>query len=183
MKKYLIILISTILIATLSLTSCEITKEPEKEDFSDLLAVMPEGSHFNEHSLIYYNENASYSSLKNIPESIISIFKENNDIGFAVLVNANTSFSESPMEITVGVTTDGKICGIQINSYGDDSASNWNNKMLTDSYLNEYIGQDSGLEDIYIISGATQSSSSLKNAVSDALNALVENDLVKAGGR
>jgi Na+-translocating ferredoxin:NAD+ oxidoreductase RnfG subunit len=180
MKKYLIILISTILIATLSLTSCEITKEPEKEDFSDLLAVMPKGSHFNEYSLIYYNENTFASSLKNIPESIISIFKENNDIGFAVRVNANTNFSESPMEITVGVTTDGKICGIQINSYGDDSTSNWNNK-LTDSYLNEYIGQDSGLEDICIISGATQSSLSLKNAISDVFYALVENDLVKAG--
>ena len=149
-------------------------------EFAPLLAVMPEGAQFDGDALIYDSENASASALKNIPASVLSIYKEKNGLGFAIRTTANSGYTTSNLVMTIGVTADGKICGLQIDSYGDESGSNWNNK-LTDAYLDTYLGKDSALAGVDLIGGVTYSSEAFKNAVSDALGALIANDLITAG--
>lgn len=149
-------------------------------ELAPLLAVMPEGAEFGGDALIYDSANASASTLKNIPASVLSVYKEKNGLGFAIRTTANSGYTTSNLVMTIGVTADGKICGLQIDSYGDESGSNWNNK-LTDAYLGTYLGKDSALAGVELIGGVTYSSEAFKNAVSEALGALIANDLITAG--
>ena len=154
------------------------------DELKPLLAVMPEGAEFGGDALIYDSANASASTLKNVPESVLSIYKEKNGLGFVVRTTATSGYTTSPLVTTIGVTADGKICGIQIDSYGDDSGSNWNKTILTNDYIGSYIGQDSSLADVELIANPTSdkaSSVAYKNAVSAALEALISNDLITAG--
>ena len=148
-------------------------------EFAPLLAVMPEGAQFDGEALIYDKDNAS-STLANIPTSVLSIYKEKNGLGYVVRTTAYTDFTTSPLIATIGVTSDGNICGIQIDSYGDASGSNYNNR-LNATYLDKYIGKDSALSGVDAVSGATISSNAFKAAVEEALGALISNNLITAG--
>ena len=177
MKKISILLLTITLLIPLALSSCFLEKGP---DFSHLLAVMPEGTEF---CLIYDSANASASTLKNIPASVLSVYsvyKEKNGLGYVIRTTAYTKFTTSPLIATIGVTSEGNICGIQIDSYGDASGSNYNNR-LNATYLDKYIGKDSALAGVELIGGVTYSSEAFKNAVSEALGALIANDLITAG--
>lgn len=153
-------------------------------ELAPLLAVMPDGAEFGGDALIYDSANASASALKNVPASVLSIYKEKNGLGFVVRATAKSGYTTSPLVTTIGVTADGKICGIQIDSYGDDSGSNWNKTILTNDYIGTYVGQDSALADVELIANPTSdkaSSVAYKNAVSAALETLIANDLITAG--
>lgn len=147
--------------------------------FDPLLAVMPEGASFDDQSLKYTSENASASSLTGVPASVQSIYKENNGLGFAIRTTAQSDYSTAPMQITIGVSADGKICGIQIYSYNDTASFDFRAK--DPNYLGSYIGKDSALADIGTVSGSTYSSTAFKNAVQEALNVLVANNLIEEG--
>ena len=149
-------------------------------EFAPLLAVMPEGAEFDGDALIYDSKNASASSLKNVPTAVLSVYREKNGLGFAIRTTANSGYTTSDLVMTIGVTADGKICGLQIDNYGDEAGSNWNNK-LTDAYLDTYLGKDSALAGVELIGGVTYSSEAFKNAVEEALGALIANDLITAG--
>lgn len=153
-------------------------------ELAPLLAVMPDGAEFGGDALIYDSTNASASALKNVPASVLSIYKEKNGLGFVVRTTAKSGYTTSPLVTTIGVTADGKICGIQIDSYGDDSGSNWNKTILTNDYIGTYVGQDSALAGVELIANPTSdkaSSVAYKNAVSAALETLIANDLITAG--
>ena len=153
-------------------------------EFAPLLAVMPEGAEFDGEALIYDSENPSASALKNVPTSVLSVYQEKNGLGFAIRATATSGYTTSPLVMTIGVTADGKICGIQIDNYGDEAGSNWNKTILTNDYINKYIGQDSTLADVELIANPTSdkaSSVAFKNGVAAALDALIVNDLITAG--
>ena len=99
-------------------------------EFAPLLAVMPEGAQFDGEALIYDSENPSASTLKNVPAAVLSVYKEKNGLGFAIRTTATTKYTDSPLVMTIGVTSEGNICGIQIDDFGAGS-SNWNSKYLT----------------------------------------------------
>ena len=139
-----------------------------------LLAVMPEGSSFGADAMIYDAENPSASTLKNIPENVLSIYKESAGKGFAFRLKASTQYSKEPMEITVGVTPDGKICGIQCDVYTES-------KDFGDAFVQAFLGKDSALADVNIVAGVTYSSVAFKDAVSAGLGALISNQLIAEG--
>lgn len=149
----------------------------EISKLSALLAVMPEGATLNGESLIYDFENATASALKNVPASVTYIYKEANGLGYIICTTATSQFSEAPMQITVGVGSDGKICGIRLDSYSDSIDF----RVKDDKYMISFIGKDSALADIGTVSGATFSSTAFKNAVSEAMGVLIENDMIAAG--
>ncbi len=149
-------------------------------EFAPLLAVMPEGAEFDGDALIYDSENASASTLKNVPAAVLSVYKEKNALGFAIRTTATTKYTDSPLVMTIGVTAEGNICGIQIDDFGAGS-SNWNSKYLTKEYVGNYIGKDSALAGVELIGGVTYSSQAFKDAVEEALGALIANDLITAG--
>ena len=149
----------------------------EIDKLSALLAVMPEGSALNSESVIYDFENASASVLKDVPASVTYIYKEANGLGYIIRTTAVSDYSVTPMQITIGIGADGKICGIQIDAYSD--SIDFRNK--DDKYMDSFIGKDSALADVGTVSGATYSSVAFKNAVAEAMETLIANDMISAG--
>ena len=148
-------------------------------EFAPLLAVMPEGATFDGNALLYDAQNAANSTLQSVPAGVLAIYKEANGLGYAIRCTAESQYSTAPMEITIGVSADGKICGIQIDAYNDTAGFDFRTK--DPNYLNSYIGKDSALADIGTVSGSTFSSTAFKNAVSEAMGVLIANDMIAAG--
>ena len=136
-------------------------------EFAPLLAVMPEAENFEEVT----------STLAGVPESVIAVYKETSGKGFVVRAKASTQYSKEPMEITFGITADGKICGIQLDVYTD--SIDFRSKDA--NYIDSYLEKDSALADIGTVSGATYSSTAFKNAVSEGFSALITNSLIVEG--
>lgn len=136
-------------------------------EFAPLLAVMPEAENFEEVT----------STLAGVPESVIAVYKETSGKGFVVRAKASTQYSKEPMEITFGITADGKICGIQLDVYTDSIDF----RAKDANYIASYIEKDSALADIGTVSGATYSSTAFKNAVSEGFSALISNSLIAEG--
>ena len=120
------------------------------------------------------------ATLKDVPANVTSVNKETSGLGYVISCTAATSFSDEPMQIDIGVSADGKICGIKIYSYGTGD-NNWNNKLTANGYPETYIGQDSSLADVGLSSGVTVSSTAFKNAVAEAMGVLISNDMIVAG--
>ena len=136
-------------------------------EFAPLLAVMPDADNFEEIT----------STLAGVPESVIAIYKETSGKGFVVRAKASTQYSKEPMEITFGITADGKICGIQLDVYTD--SIDFRSKDA--NYVSSFLEKDSALADIGTVSGATYSSTAFKNAVSEGFSALISNSLIAEG--
>ena len=137
-----------------------------------LLAVMPEGATFGGDALIT-------DTLTSLPASVTAVYKEANGLGYVIRTTASSQYSSAPMEITIGVTADGKICGIQIDSYND--TPNYDFRAKDPSYLDSYKGKDSALTDIGTVSGATYSSTAFKNAIAEAMGVLIANNMIAEG--
>ena len=136
-------------------------------EFAPLLAVMPDADNFEEIT----------STLSGVPASVLAVYKETSGQGFVVRASASTQYSKEPMEITFGVTADGKICGIQLDVYTD--SIDFRSKDA--NYIGSYLEKDSALADIGTVSGATYSSSAFKTAVSEGFAALISNSLIVEG--
>lgn len=136
-------------------------------EFAPLLAVMPDADNFEEIT----------STLSGVPESVIAIYKETSGKGFVVRASASTQYSKEPMEITFGITADGKICGIQLDVYTD--SIDFRSKDA--NYITSFLEKDSALADIGTVSGATYSSTAFKGAVSEGFAALISNSLIVEG--
>ena len=136
-------------------------------EFAPLLAVMPDADNFEEIT----------STLSGVPASVLAVYKETSGKGFVVRASASTQYSKEPMEITFGVTADGKICGIQLDVYTD--SIDFRSKDA--NYIGSYLEKDSALADIGTVSGATYSSSAFKTAVSEGFAALISNSLIVEG--
>ena len=146
-------------------------------ELAPLLAVMPEGASFGADALVYDASNTAGTTLVNVPESVLSVYKEANGLGYVIRCTAVSTYSESPMEITIGIDKEGKICGIQLDSYSDSVDFRDNDA----NYLTSYIGKDSALADVGTVSGATYSSTAFKGSVEAAMGVLIENNLIAAG--
>lgn len=137
-----------------------------------LLAVMPEGATFGGDALIT-------DTLSSLPASVKAVYKEANGLGYVIQTTATSQYSSAPMEITIGITADGKISGIQIDSYNDTSTYDFRAK--DPAYLGSYVGKDSALADIGTVSGATFSSTAFKSAVEEAMGVLIINNMIAEG--
>ena len=137
-----------------------------------LLAVMPEGASFGGDALIT-------DTLTSVPASVTAVYKEANGLGYVIQTTATSQYSSAPMEITIGITSDGKICGIQIDSYNDTPSYRFDTK--DPSYLTSYVGKDSALTDIGTVSGSTFSSTAFKGAVEEAMDLLIANNMIAEG--
>jgi Na+-translocating ferredoxin:NAD+ oxidoreductase RnfG subunit len=146
-------------------------------ELAPLVAVMPEGASFGSDALIYDAANASASTLKDVPASVLTVYKESAGLGYVIRVTASSQYSKEPMEITVGIAADGKICGIQLDKYTDSIDF----RTIDANYTDSYIGKDSALADVGTVSGCTFSTTAFKNAVTEAMGVLISNDMIAAG--
>lgn len=119
------------------------------------------------------------STLTNLPASVLKVHKEVGGLGFAIEVAATGYNTAAPMDVVIGVDAQGKIVEVKIFAYNDTPSFDITKK--DPAYLDSYKGQDSTLAGVGLVAGSTISSTGLKTAVSEAMNVLVENELVKAG--
>jgi uncharacterized protein with FMN-binding domain len=134
-----------------------------------LNAVMPNGKSYEDIT----------ATLNNVPANITCIYKETAGLGYVITCTAESNYSTAPMEIIIGVAADGKICGIEIESYND--SANYDFRVEDPGYLASYVGKDSALADIGTVAGSTFSSTAFKNAVSEAMGVLISNNMIEAG--
>ncbi len=144
---------------------------------SSLLAVMPDGSAFGADALVYDAADAAASSLTDVAANVLKIYREANGNGYAVRCSTEGNYSGEPMELTFGVDAEGKICGLQMETYTDSIDV----RTKDEAFLPSFIGQDSTLADVSLVAGCTFSSASIRNAVLGAMETLTANGLVSAG--
>jgi len=175
--KALLVLVVIFVVAALLLTGLNgalapiIEAQGASQMLAPLLAVMPEASGFD--TLYDVNDSAS-SALVDVPGTVQGIYGETGGLGYAVKLSTTEGYTGEAIELTMAVDAEGKISGIELNSYPET-------KDFGADYPQTYLGQDSTLADAAIVAGVTYSSSAFKNAVADGFAALVNNGLIGAG--
>ena len=115
------------------------------------------------------------ATLKDVPESVVKVNKEIDGLGYVIEATATSKYTGGDaMDILVGVSSDGKICGIKLVSHSESL-------IFGEDYPSTYIGKDSALSGVELFAGSTYSSQAFKTAVEEALGVLIANDLIKAG--
>ena len=128
-----------------------------------LKSVMPDAKGFEE-----------MTGLADVPATVQGIYAETSGMGYAVKLSTTEGYTHDPMEITMAVDAEGKISGVEVNTYPDS-------KDFGADYPATYVGQDSAMADVSLVAGVTYSSSAFKNAVSDGLGVLIANGLISEG--
>ena len=139
--------------------------------YGPLFAVMPEADDFEP---VYMADGSVASTLVEVPETVKAIYKETSGLGYALKMSTTKGYTGNAIELTFGVNTEGKISGIQLDAYPET-------KDFGADYPATYVGQDSTLADVQIVSGCTYSSVAFRDAVLDGMNVLIANDLMAAG--
>ena len=112
--------------------------------------------------------------LSGLPGTVSAIYEEGAGLGYSVKLSTSEGYTKNPIEFALGVSPDGKVTGLQIMDYPDT-------KDVTEDFLTSFTDKDSALSGVDLVSGATYSSSAIRNAVSDALNYMVDAGMITAG--
>lgn len=135
-----------------------------------LLKVFPEGKDF---TLLYTYEDPASSALVDVPETVKTIYAESEGLGWVMDLSTTAGFTGEPMNLTLGVDASGTIICSELTAYPDT-------KDFGADYPLSFLGQDSTLADVGLVSGATYSSKAYRGAVEDGFAALVNNQLMAA---
>ena len=137
-----------------------------------LAEALPEGTGFE---LIYDANDKASSTLTDVAEEVVVVYKETSGKGYVFRVTATSQYStKGAMELTVGVSSDGKIANIICDSYQES-------KDLVSSFLPSFIGKDNTLAEVEVTGGTTYSSKAIKASVENSLNSLIANGLISEG--
>lgn len=126
--------------------------------------------------LLYDSADAQSSQLVDVGANVVTIYKLSEG-GFEIVTTASSTYSQSPMQITTVVDGEGKISDIKLENYTD--SIDFRSKDA--NYISTYIGKDSALAEVGLVAGCTYSSTAFKDSVSEALAALISNNLITAG--
>lgn len=158
------LVVAVLLAYTNSITAPIIEANKAAKASGSLLEVMPEATGF---------ENIT-ETLANLPATVKEVHKETSGLGHVMILGTTTQFSSDEMGITVAIGADGKISNVLLTGY-------YESKDFGADYPATYIGQDSALGGVDTVAGTTFSSTAFKDAITDAFNVLIENNLVAAG--
>ncbi|MBR5537896.1 MAG: FMN-binding protein [Clostridia bacterium] len=139
--------------------------------YGPLFAVMPEADDFEP---IYMADGSVVSTLVEVPETVKAVYKETSGLGYALKMSTTKGYTGNAIELTFGVNNEGKISGIQLDAYPES-------KDFGAEYPGTFVGQDSTLAGVQIVSGCTYSSVAFRDAVADGMNLLIANDMMAAG--
>jgi len=131
--------------------------------FEPFFELMPEADNFE----LMYDGSADAGTIK-------AIYRETSGLGFVVNLSSTQGYTGDPIEFTMAVGNDGRVMGLTVTAYPES-------KDVGADFLASFNGQDSALPDVALVSGATFSSSAIKNAVSDGLNYLIDGGFIAAG--
>ena len=151
-----ICLVVTLLLAlTNELTAPIIEQNQNNAANAALLEVMPDGHNFEEVDL---------SGLE-LPATVTQVHKETDGLGY--VLKLTTSGYGSDMVIMCGISTDGIVQGALCLSSNETLGKE-------KTYGESFSGQNAeGVDAVDVIAGATKTTEAYKNAVKDALNAVI----------
>ena len=158
------LVVAVLLAYTNSITAPIIEANKAAKASGSLLEVMPEATGF---------ENIT-ANLGELPATVKEVHAETSGLGHVMILGTTTQFSSDEMGITVAIGADGKISNVLLTGY-------YESKDFGADYPATYIGQDSALGGVDTVAGTTFSSTAFKDAITDAFNVLIENNLVAAG--
>ena len=160
-----ICLVVAVLLAAVNHVTAPIIEESAQSGAeASLYVVLPNAAGFEEEALT-----------GEIPETVTGVYRDTGGSGYAVTLSTTSSYSASPMTFTLGVSTDGKITGVEMTNYAES-------KDFGD-YPSTYVGQDSTLSGVDLYAGVTYSSQAFKDAVGDAFAVLIELGGVAQGNK
>ncbi len=132
--------------------------------------------------IIYENENAAViASLKEVipggefgspeqlptgaPKTVKAIYKEKNGKGYVVVVSTEKGYTGKPINFTVAFSQEGELIGAKVTSNPETKGTD-----LTNEYPSSLVGKTPDeLADAPLVSGATVTSTAMRNAILDAL--------------
>jgi hypothetical protein len=82
--------------------------------YGPLFAVMPEADDFTP---VYMADGSVATTLTDMPETVKAVYQETSGLGYALKLATTKGYTGNPIELTLGVTTEGKIAGIQLDAY------------------------------------------------------------------
>lgn len=100
------------------------------------------------------------------PETVLEMKKDEGGSGFAFKLQASSSYSQSPLQMILGVDNEGKVTKLVITNYAETKGS-------ASDFAPLYEGKDATLADT-MVAGCTFTGTAIKNAVTDAFNVFFE---------
>ncbi|MGX8692898.1 MAG: FMN-binding protein [Clostridia bacterium] len=123
---------------------------------------------------LYDRADPAASELTVTGDAVQSIFRDESEQLFTIDLSTSEGYSHGPIDLKLTVDFEGKIAGLALIQNSDD-------KDLGEDFLPSFTGQDSALGGVELVAGVTFSSSAIRNAVAEGMNALAENELITAG--
>ncbi len=96
------------------------------------------------------------------PATVLEMKKDQGGSGFAFKLQSSSSYSQSPLQMILGIDNEGKTTKLVITNYAETKGS-------AADFMPLYEGKDATLADT-IVSGCTFTSAAIKTAVNDAFN-------------
>lgn len=124
--------------------------------------------------VLYDSADPAASELAVTADTVKSIYRDDVKQIFTIDLSTSEGYSHGPIDLKLTVDFEGKIAGLELVQNSDD-------KDLGEAFLPSFDGQDSALAGVELVAGVTFSSSAIRNAVADGMNALAENELITAG--
>ena len=124
--------------------------------------------------VLYDSADPAASELAVTADTVKSIYRDDVKQIFTIGLSTSEGYSHGPIDLKLTVDFEGRIAGLELVQNSDD-------KDLGEAFLPSFAGQDSALAGVELVAGATFSSSAIRNAVADGMNALTENELITAG--
>ena len=153
-----------------------IEKNNAAQSLGAMAAVLPGAAAFD--TLYDVNDIAVVTTLTDLPATVVAVYAENSGLGHVVKLSTTEGYTGAAIEMLLGVDAEGKIAGLEITAYPETKGQDGT---VNVEYPLTFVGQDSALADVGLVAGVTYSSSAIRNAVADGMNALVANGLMSAG--
>ena len=139
-----------------SITAPIIAKAAAETEEEAKKAVLPDGDGFTE-----------VDDTSDLPEEVESAFTSDNDAGMVFkLVGAGYG---GDVEIMVGISNDGTIAGTQVLDHSETVGLGA--RIAEEDFRSQFVGEDSSLADVSVISGSTISSKCFIDLVNAAFEA------------
>ena len=157
--KSIIVLTAVCLVVTLALSGINYITAPIIEKNAGAAAdaayleVLPDATNF---------ENVTGQ----FPETVLEMKKDLGGSGFAFKLQASSSYSQSPLQIIVGINNEGVITKLVITNYAET-------KGAAADFMPLYEGKDATLSDV-LVGGCTFTSTAISTAVGEAYNVFFE---------
>ena len=158
------LVVSGLLAYVNSITSPIIVQAAAEAEEEAKLEVLPDADSFT-----------TIEDLSNLPDTVDSVHVADNGAGIVVILSG--AGYGGTMQIIVGITSDGTVSGTKVLEHSETAGLGA--RVAGEDFRNQFVGVDSNLDGVSVISGSSISSNCFINLVKDAFTVF---DSVQGGG-